>query len=148
MEVFLRALERLIDRAAPNLPNELRNRQLIDYFLEGLPTPVADQLFILAPKTLEETVTRARELMLLEKRRGLGARRIAGVTACEDDDEEESASGHIMRAVRAISDRLDTLEKTSHPVRGEAKQTQRNCKQVQCFGCGEYGHYMLMIRPK
>ena len=50
VKVFLRVLERLIDRAAPNLPNELRNRQLIDYFLEGLPTPVADQLFILAPK--------------------------------------------------------------------------------------------------
>ena len=96
VEVFLRALERLIDRAASNLPNDLRNRQLIDYFLEGLPTPVADQLFILAPKALEETVTRARELMLLEKRRGLRARRIAGITACEDDDEEESASGHIM----------------------------------------------------
>ena len=46
-----------------------------------------------------------------------------------------------MRAMRAISDRLDTLKKTSHPVRVEAKQTQRNTKQVQCFGCGEYGHY-------
>ena len=54
VEVFLRALEQLLDRAAPDLPNELRNRQLIDYFLEGLPTPVADQLFILAPKTLED----------------------------------------------------------------------------------------------
>ena len=43
--------------------------------------------------------------------------------------------------MRAISDRLDTLEEKSHPVRGEAKQTQRNGKQVQCFGCGEYGHY-------
>ena len=124
MEVFLRALERLIDRAAPNMPNELRNRQLIDYFLEDLPTPVADQLFILAPKTLKETVTRAREFMLLEKRRGLRARRIAGITACEDDDEKENASGHIMRA---ISDRLDTLEKISHPISlkrgGEADTT-------------------------
>ena len=54
VEVFLRALEQLLDRAAPNLPNELCNRQLIDYFLDGLPTPVADQLFILAPKTLED----------------------------------------------------------------------------------------------
>ena len=27
--------------------------------------------------------------MLLEKRRGLRARRIVGITACEDDDEEE-----------------------------------------------------------
>ena len=96
MEVFLRALERLIDRAAPNLPNYLRNSQLIDYFLEGLPTHVADQLFILAHKTLEDTVTRARRLLLLENRSGLRARRIAGITACEDDDEEDSSSGHIM----------------------------------------------------
>ena len=82
----------------------------------------------------------------MEKRRGLRARRIAGITVCVDEDKEESASGHIMRAMRAISDRLDTLEKTSVPVRGEAKQTQRNAKQVQCFGCGEYGHYKLFCR--
>lgn len=120
LEVYLRALERLVDRAAPGLPADLRNRQLSDHFVESLPPSLADQLYVLAPKTLEDTVTRARELTVLEQRRGIRARKLAGITACEDEWESDERRGGVMlRAMQALTDRLEKLEvQTARQVEG------------------------------
>ena len=146
LEVFLRSLERLLDRAAPDLPAPLRSRELVDHFIEGLPASIAEQLYILAPATLPETVTKARELTLLEKRRGLRSRRIAGIAACADDGDEDEGSGTaVLRAVKALTSRLEKLESRSQSVQPEQKFSQtspgeRNAKIGPCFGCGQYGH--------
>ena len=69
LDVFVRDLERLLDRAQPGLSAELRRQQLIDRFIAGLPEVVSDQLYVLAPVGLNETVSKARELCLLQRRK-------------------------------------------------------------------------------
>ena len=68
LEVFLRDLELLLDRAQPGLPRGLREQQLVDRFIAGLPESLGDQLYVLAPQGLNGTVSKARELVLLQQR--------------------------------------------------------------------------------
>ena len=62
-------LERLLDKAFPGLDEQTRQGQLIDRFVEGLPGEISYQLKLNPRETLEETITRARELFMLEERR-------------------------------------------------------------------------------
>jgi hypothetical protein len=77
IEVFLRDLERLLDRAQPGLQQELREQQLVDRFIVGLPVSIGDQLYVLSPQGLNGTVSKARELMPLQatQRATTGSRR-------------------------------------------------------------------------
>ena len=69
LDVFLCELELLLDRAQPALARELRQQQLTDCFITGLPESIGDQLYLLSPSGLNETVSKARELMLLQQRK-------------------------------------------------------------------------------
>ena len=68
LEVYAGELERLIDKAFPDLAAPIREQQLIDRFIEGMPDFVRYELELHAEDTFAATITRARELKLLQER--------------------------------------------------------------------------------
>lgn len=70
LDIFVRDLERLLDKAYPGIQEPLRSQQLLDYFLGGIPDGISHTLLVNPPADFATTVARARDLMLLEARRG------------------------------------------------------------------------------
>ena len=144
LDVFVRDLERLLDRAQPGLSAELRRQQLIDRFIAGLPEVISDQLYVLAPVGLNGAVSKARELCLLQRRKedrqGKGQGRIAATTGAQSADQESLAQT-MVRSLEALTSRLERLEDR---IQGGAtgKQQSRSRKSSGgCFRCGSTGHW-------
>ena len=67
--MYAREPEDLLDPAAmPGLAEDLREQQLIDRFVEGLPPHARYQLDLHPQATFQGTIVRTRELMLLNDR--------------------------------------------------------------------------------
>ena len=68
--MYVRDLERLLEKAYPGTRDPLKSQQLVDQFLLGMPDESSRMLLIDPPNGFAATVARARELMLLEAWRG------------------------------------------------------------------------------
>ena len=106
LDVFVRDLERLLDRKKPpGLSAELRRQQLIDWFIAELPEVISDQLYVLAPVGFNETVSKARELCLLqhrkEDRQSTKQRRISATIGAQFVDHESLAQT-MVRFIRSV----------------------------------------------
>ena len=70
LDVYVRDLERLLDKAYPGLTDPLRSQQLLDQFLIGIPEAISHLLLVNPAADFATTVAKTRELMLLDARRG------------------------------------------------------------------------------
>ena len=107
IDVFVvRDLECWVDRAHNGLPAKMRRQQQIDRFVVGLPE-VNDQQYVLAAAGLNETVSKARELRLLQRRKedrqGTRQGRIAATTGVQSADQK-SVEVLISRLIRLNDD--------------------------------------------
>ena len=126
--MFLRDLERLLDRAQPGLARELRQQQLIDRFIAGLPESIGDQLYLLSPAGLNETVSKARELMLLQQRK----------------EDRHRAKSHctVAAASTSTTDQIEgQVKRNSSKDESLARPRSARKQRGTCFHCGEHGHW-------
>ena len=138
LDVFVRDLERLLDRAQPGLSAELRRQQLIDQFIGGLPEIISNQLYVLAP------VSKARELRLLQRRKGdrqcTRQRKIAATTGAQTADQESLAQT-MVRSLEALTSRQERLEDRIQG--GDTGKQQSRSRKIsgECFRCGNTDHW-------
>ena len=90
VDELARDLERLLDKASPGLPAEIRDRELKYHLMNTLPEKVSLQLKLLPTNTYTQMISKATELLLIYQR----------------VDKEE---GHIQQ-INPKEDRLDRLE--------------------------------------
>ena len=68
IDELARDLERLLDRASPNLPAEVRDTELRYHLISALPDKVALQIKLLPVTNFVRTMSKARELCLIYDR--------------------------------------------------------------------------------
>ena len=152
MEVYAGELERLIDKAYPELSAAIRQQQLTDRFIEGMPEFVRHELELHAETTLEATITRAKELMLLSDRRkttgGLQAVVNAVDGRCPPPPWKSTKDEYITKLEKRLEQlELQQQQSTSqgqptqyaYPV-GRRPATKPGSGERLCYKCNRPGH--------
>jgi len=132
IDELARDLERLLDRASPGLPANVRDTELRFHLINALPENVAVQLKLLPKKPFAETISKARELCLIYRR---------------TDAAKSNFVNHVQD--KATTTRLDQMEAT---LQGLSEQlmvltTQRR-DAVYCHNCGKQGHLARNCRTR
>ena len=91
VDELARDLERLLDKASPGLPIEIRDRELKYHLMNALPEKISLQLKLLPTQTYTQTISKATELLLIYRR-------------------VDKAEGHIQRITNPKEERLDKIE--------------------------------------
>ncbi|XP_062512757.1 uncharacterized protein LOC134188605 [Corticium candelabrum] len=144
LEVYAQDLETLLTKAMPNLAAELRDQQLMDRFVEGLidnAPSVAGELDLHPEASFQAAVIRARELMLLERRK-LGKRTDGQVRAIAD---HASIDVSLAERLDRIEQALQSVSVVGASVTPDSKRVVPMRQQQQkagrrCFACGGEGH--------
>ena len=68
IDELARDLERMLDKSSPGLPAEICETELRFHFMNTLPEKVAFQLKLLPKGTYTETISKAREFLLIYSR--------------------------------------------------------------------------------
>lgn len=113
LDVYVRDLKRLPDKAYPGIRDPLRSQQLVDQFLLGIPDEISRVLLIIPPAGFTATVARARELMLLEARR----------EQLRDKRAPTAKVQAVVHSLQSIVSRLERLENRLEGVDSSPCQT-------------------------
>ena len=136
MDELARDLERLLDKASPDLPAEVRNKELKFHLMNALPDKVSLQLKLLPPQTYAQTISKATELLLIYRRADKAEASIHQTTKDEWLDKLEAAVNQVSEQLTALSTQGRTLRTTSH---AKPPRTHR-FKDIQCYNCGKREH--------
>ena len=139
--------ERLLDKASPGLPVELRDSELRFHLMNSLPERVAFQLKLLPKGTFVQTIAKVRELCLIYNRSDAASepKEIHHVTESTRLDQMEATLQSLSEQLLA----LNTCQNgpTCCYVCGRLGHTAKNCRArgtppatVTCFKCGNRGH--------
>ena len=131
MDELARDLERLLDKASPDLPAEVRNKELKFHLMNTLPDKVSLQLKLLPPQTYAQTILKATELLLIYRCADKAEASIHQITKDERLDKLEAAVNQVSEQLTALSTQGQTLRATSHV---KPPRTHR-FKDIQCYNC-------------
>ena len=146
IDELARDLEKLLDRASPGLPAEIKDSELRFYLINSLPEQISLQLKLQPKVTYAETIAKARELRLIYDRTKENEQ-INQVQSKQDDDRLHK----LEETIQAMSEQLmalSTHKATSGANRcftcGKLGHISRNCRTrkqvIECFNCGGRGH--------
>ena len=147
VDELARDIEKLLDKASPGLPAVNRNAELRYHLLNALPEKVALQLKLLPKVDYPETISKARELLLLFQRVDTPT----VVNQVQPRSSEDRLRG-VEEALQQVSQQLASLnvshDKTSSNrcfKCGQPGHLAKNCRssamsQIECFRCGQRGH--------
>ena len=118
-----RCIERLLDKVSPGLPANIRDSELQYHLINALPEKVSHQLKLLPQENYQNTISKARELLLIYDR-STGAEQVNQVQ------------------VNPSNERLEKLEETLKHMTQQlaAFSKPSNITQRRCFTCGQLGH--------
>jgi len=151
-------LEKLLDVASPGLPEANRQSELRYHLLNALPDKVAFQLKLLPKVGYHDTISKARELLLLFRRADMPT--TTSVNHLVTSHNEERLRG-VEEALQQMSQQLASLSvhQPSNVANrvcfncGQPGHIARNCRlpatsQVECFNCGRRGHIAKNCRQQ
>ena len=145
IDELARDLERLLDRASPGLPVNVRDTELRFHLINALPEQVAFQLKLLPKKPFAETISKARELCLIYNRAD-AARSVNqlqdSATTTRLDRMEATLLGLSEQLMTLNTQRRDTVSCYNCGKQGHlARNCRMQCPPVPtCFNCGKRGH--------
>ena len=106
MDELARDLERLLDKASPNLPIEIRDRELKFHLMNTLPEKLSLQLKLLPTQTYVQTISKATELLLIYRRADKAEGYVQQITNSKLKDEQLDK---LEAAVQQVSEKLTGL---------------------------------------
>ena len=116
-------IEKLLDKASPGLPAEIRDSELRFHFISALLEKVAFQLKLLPKLEYGETIPKARELLLIYRRADNQVNQV-------EVERKEERLDRLEETILQVSQQLASLETSRPGVAG----TRR------CFKCNRPGH--------
>jgi len=148
VDKLARDLERLLEKASPDLPAAVRSTELRFHLINApLPEKISFQLKLLPKENYRETISKARELILIYHR------------ANKTEQTNQLAPGpdidhldRLQEAVQQVSQQMAALGTSlSVPARHKCYACRRpgriaqNCssrrlRDIECFSCGRKGH--------
>ena len=140
VDELARDLERLLDKASPDLPIDIRDRELKFHLMSALPEKVSLQLKLLPAQSYTQTISKATELLLIYRRADKAELEghIQQVTQSKDERLTK-----LEAAVQQVSEQLTALSSQSQPPNTTSfPKPARNhrLKDIKCFNCGRRGH--------
>lgn len=121
IDELARDLEKLLDKASPNLPAAIRDRELRYHLMSSLPEKVAFQLKLLAVTDFAGTISKARELCLIYDRTAVTE------SVNQIQSREDTRIKQMEETLQNLSEQLTALN-------------IRYQERPRCFTCGKQGH--------
>ena len=138
VDELARDLERLLDKASPGLPIEIRDRELKYHLMNALPEKVSLQSKLLPTQTYTQTISKATELLLIYRRVDKAEGHIQQIT-----NPKEERLDKIEAAVQQVSEQLTALSTQGRPPNTNLfpkPPRTRELKDMKCYNCGRRGH--------
>ena len=127
-------MERLLDKASPGLPAEIRDRELKYHLMNALPEKVSLQLKLLPTHTYTQMIAKATKLLIyqrVDKEEG----------HIQQINPKEDRLDRLETAVQQVSEQLTALSTQGRPLNLPRKPPRtRRFKDIECYNCGRRGH--------
>ena len=135
VDELARDFERLLDKASPGLPAEIRDRELKYHLMNALPEKVSLQLKLLPTHTYTKMISKATELLLIYQRVDKEEGHIQQINPKEDKLDR------LDTAVQQVSEQLTALSTQDQPLNLSQKPPRtRRLEDIECYNCGRRGH--------
>jgi len=155
-EAFADSLQELALNAYPDSGHPLQEEMALDQFLSGvtLDESLRQQLFISAPKTLDEAVRKVRQLnaakLVCQRAPSHDSKprvKVASATTTSSKPEGVSDMTKVLDLLGKMDARLSQLEQTRGHERGQKcwrchseGHTHTSCPTIECYQCHQKGH--------
>ena len=147
IDELARDLEKLLERASPDLPQATKSTELRFHLINALPEKISFQLKLLPKENYRETISKAKELVLMYHR----AEKTEETSQLVSIPSQDRLT-QLEEAVKQVSQQmamLGTNNSTPAGCRcftcGRLGHIARNCsprrsREIECFTCGKKGH--------
>lgn len=133
IDELARDIERLLDKASPDLPNDVKKTELRFHLINALPERVAFQLKLLPKGNYRETIAKAKELWLMYNR----ADKIEQTSQLSTDPGCERLD-KLEKVVQQVSEQMAVLGRQLHG--NPRPPNHRRQRDIECYRCGKRGH--------
>lgn len=147
LDELTRDLERLLDKSSPGLPAEIRETELRFHFMNSLPEKVAFQLKLAPKGSYAETISKAREILLIYDR--VDRSNPVNLIQPQSTAPHQDRLGRMEESLQQVTEQLAALRTRRNDTRrcfrcGKVGHVAKNChfkSTVTCYNCGKDGHY-------